>query len=490
MRLSELLEGIDHEVLKGDAYVGIQGISMDSREVKEGFAFVCIRGAVRDGHEFIDEALRAGAIALVIDRREDTVLEKANLRAVTVVYTKDSRAALAHMAAAWHGYPAQKLITIGITGTKGKTTTSYMIKSILENAGRKVGLIGTNEVIIGRKHLPARNTTPDALTLHGLMDEMVRAGLDTLVMEVSSQAIKLRRTEGILFDYGIFTNLSPDHIGAAEHRDFREYLECKQALFRQCKVGLVNGDDPYHEEITDHCICSVETYGFGEECSLRAGDLRYERQDGKLGISFRITGLMDFDVYLPLPGRFSAYNALAAVGICRHFRVRESDILRSLRSIKIKGRIEAVDGPMGYTVLIDYAHNPMALASLLETLRQYHPGRLICLFGCGGDRPIMRRRLMGQISGRLADLTVVTDDNPRSEDPAVIRGQIWEGVRETGGEGVIIPDRRDAIRYCLNLAKEGDIIVLAGKGHETDQEIRGVSVDMDERKIVQEIMDT
>ena len=490
MRLTELLKSVVYEVLAGDASVEIRGISMDSREVKEGFAFVCIRGMVCDGHEFIGEALKAGAVALVIERREDATLEKERQESATVVFVKDSRSALAHMAAAWYGYPDRKLITIGITGTKGKTTTSYMIKSILENAGRKVGLIGTNEVIIGRRHLPARNTTPDALTLHSLLDEMVRAGLDTLVMEVSSQAIKLRRTEGILFDYGIFTNLSPDHIGTAEHRDFREYLECKQELFRQCKVGLVNGDDPYQKEITDHCTCSVETYGFGEECSLRAGHLRYERQDGKLGISFQIMGAMDFEVYLPLPGMFSAYNSLAAIGICRHFRVRESDILRSLRTIKIKGRIEAVDGTKGYTVLIDYAHNPMALASLLETLRQYHPGRLICLFGCGGDRPIMRRHLMGQISGRLADLTIVTDDNPRSEDPAVIRGQIWEGVRETGGEGVIIPDRRDAIRYCLKLAKEGDIIVLAGKGHETDQEIKGMSVDMDERKIVREIIDT
>lgn len=495
-----MLTEVTFEILEGNTQVEVRGLSMDSREVSNGAVFVCIQGMVCDGHEFVTSALNAGAVALVTARRDETFWRK--IRAwqgthpeaeITVVYAEDTRRALAHMAAAWYGYPDRELITIGITGTKGKTTTSYMIRSILENAGRRVGLIGTNEVVIGRKHLPAGNTTPEALALHGYMREMADAGLDTLVMEVSSQAIKLKRTEGILFDYGIFTNLSPDHISPAEHKDFQEYLECKRQLFRQCRIGLVNGDDPYVKAITEQGTCKLETYGVGMGCDLQAKNVHYEKKDGKLGVSFQVAGLMDFGAYLPLPGTFSVYNALAAIGICRHFRVRESDIQRSLRSIKVKGRIETVDGiegVHGFTVLIDYAHNPMALASLLETLREYHPARLICLFGCGGDRPVMRRRLMGQISGRLADLTVVTDDNPRSEDPAVIRSQIWEGVREAGGEGIVIQNRRDAIAYCLHLAKEGDIIVLAGKGHEIEQEIKGVSVSMDEREIVREIMNT
>lgn len=493
----EFLVGTEHQLIAGNGDEEVVGLTMDSRKVLPGYVFVCLEGAVCDGHDFTKEAIQKGAIALVISRNDASYLETlrgivgdGSTNSVTIIYTKDTRSVLASMSAIWFEHPARKLTTIGVTGTKGKTTTTYMIRSILENAGRRVGLIGTNEVIIGRKHLEAGNTTPESLMIHGYLREMVEAGLDTVVMEVSSQAIKQKRTEGILFDFGIFTNLSPDHIAPHEHKDFAEYLSCKRALFRQCRRGLVNGDDPYVKQVTEGCTCELETYGMREDCMLRAKDIRFEMPDGKIGVSFQVSGLMDFPAYLPMPGRFSVYNALAAISICRHFHVRETDIQRSLRATKVKGRIEAVEGPKGVAVLIDYAHNAMALASLLETLREYHPKRLICLFGCGGDRPAMRRRMMGQISGRLADLTVITDDNPRSEDPAAIREQIREGTMETGGECVVIPNRVEAIGYCMTHAKEGDIIVLAGKGHETYQEIRGKRYEMDERKIVREILTT
>ena len=547
MLLRELLEDSSHAVLRGSEDIEIQGITADSRAVEPGMAFFCMAGAAQDGIDYVAEALTKGAIAIVADRDgeqqpsdeakefekevcgeevceknvcEKTVYEKGDWQAserlariisivdkreaalaesaegsaygkemlsVTVVFVENIRKTLAYASDIWYGHPSSELVTIGVTGTKGKTTTTYLIKSILENAGRRVGLIGTNEVIIGRKHLEAGNTTPDALLLQSLLRQMVSEGLDTVVMEVSSQALKLHRTDGISFDYGIFTNLSPDHVAPGEHRDFEEYLECKRRLFLQCRIGIVNGDDPYVDRITEGHACALETYGMNEGNELRASDIVCERKENKLGVQFHVTGEADFGAWIPMPGRFSVYNALAAISLCRHFRVRESDIQRSLRAAKVKGRIEVALAKKDYAVIIDYAHNPMALASLLETLRAYARGRLICLFGCGGNRPVMRRRQMGRISGEMSDVTIVTDDNPRDEDPAKIRKQIVEGVEEVRGAYIEIAGRREAIRYALSHAKAGDLIVLAGKGHETYQEIRGQKLPMDERSIIREM---
>ncbi len=510
MTLRELLTGSDALFLRGNEDREVKGITADSGKVAPGTVFFCIQGMARDGADYAKEAVERGAVAMIAgiesdvtpgrtgtmpdsepwmhDDRLQMLLENAGEN-VAVVCVRNVRKALARASDAWNGHPSGKLVTIGVTGTKGKTTTTYLIKSILENAGRRVGLIGTNEVIIGRRHLAAGNTTPDATLLHDYFRQMVEEGADTVVMEVSSQAIKHSRTDGILFDYGIFTNLSPDHVAPGEHRDFEEYLECKRELFRQCRIGIINGDDPYAQRITEGCTCKIETYGLNEENELRARNVTLERFDGKLGVRFQTAGLMEFEARIPMPGSFSVYNALAAIYLCKHFRVRESDAQRSLAAAKVKGRIETVLEKDGYVVLIDYAHNPMALSSLLETLRAYHPGRLICLFGCGGDRPVMRRRLMGRISGEKADLTIVTDDNPRSEDAATIRKQIAEGIREVQGSYVMVPGRREAIRQALSMAKEGDLIVLAGKGHETYQEIKGKTYPLDERDIIREIVD-
>ena len=511
MTLGELLRGSDAVCLRGAEEIvkeivikeelalreeiEVTGIAADSRRVASGEVFFCMAGMAHDGADFAKEAVERGAVALVAEHGAVALaaerIDKLQAIAedgVPVFLVGNVRRALALASAAWYGHPAQKLVTIGVTGTKGKTTTTYLIKSILENAGHRVGLIGTNEVIIGRRHLAAGNTTPDALLLHEYFREMVQEGLDIVVMEVSSQAIKLHRTDGIVFDYGIFTNLSPDHVAPGEHKDFQEYLECKRELFRQCRYGIVNGDDPYVGRITEGCVCELETYGLGASNELRGEQIVFDRFSGNLGVRFHTAGLMEFEAQLPMPGSFSVYNGLAAICLCRHFRVRESDMQRSLAAAKVKGRIETVLKKDGYAVLIDYAHNPMALASLLETLREYQPERLICLFGCGGDRPAMRRRLMGRISGEKAELTIVTDDNPRSEDPAVIREQIAEGVREAGGEYLLIPGRREAIRQALGMAREGDLIVLAGKGHETYQEIQGEMIPMDERRMIREMV--
>lgn len=485
MKLADLLETLDYECIQGTTDVEVGAVVYNSREITPGSLFICIEGAVYDGHGFASQAVESGAVA-VVTSKPVTGLEGKN---VSVIRVADTRYAMAYISAAWFGHPAEKLKVIGITGTKGKTTTTYLVKSILEHAGLKVGLVGTIEAIIGETHIHANNTTPESYRLQEDFARMVDAGLDAVVMEVSSQALKLHRTQGFVFDYGIFTNLEPDHIGPNEHADFEEYLECKGRLFRQCRVGIVNGDDIHTANVVEGHSCELETFGTGEACMLRARNLELVQGPGELGVGFQVAGLMDFDVRMPFPGRFSVYNALCAIAICRHFQVEIPAIREALESVKVKGRIERVDVSDRFTVLIDYAHNAMALESLLTTLREYRPGRLVCMFGCGGTRSRQRRYEMGEVSGRLADFTVITSDNPRFEEPKAIMEDIKIGIGKTDGKYVEICDRREAIAYCLSNAKEGDLIVLAGKGHEDYQEIKGIKYPMDEREIIQKLLE-
>ena len=486
MRLSELLTGLDYTCIKGTIDTEVTGVFYDSREeVKKGSLFVCIEGANFDGHSYAAQMAAAGVNVLVVSKPVELPAEQD----VTVIQVDNTRYAMAFISAAWFGHPAEKLKVIGITGTKGKTTTTYLVKSILENAGYKVGLVGTIEVIIGDTHIHANNTTPESYLLQEYFARMVEAGLDTVVMEVSSQALMQHRSQGFVFDFGIFTNLEPDHIGPNEHASFEEYLACKGLLFKQCKVGIVNGDDNHWQQVTEGHTCELENFGLGEHCMLRAEDLKLMRKPGELGVSFHVKGLMDFEAKVPNPGRFSAYNALAAIAICRHFRVKETDIQNALLAAKVKGRIEMVKVSEHFTLLIDYAHNAMALESLLGTLREYEPNRLVCLFGCGGNRSRQRRFEMGEVSGKLADLTIITSDNPRFEEPQAIIDDIKVGMAKTSGKYVEICDRKEAIGYAISHGQEGDIIVLAGKGHEDYQEIKGVKYPMDERVLIQELLD-
>jgi len=351
-----------------------------------------------------------------------------------------------------------------------------------------VGLVGTIEVIIGDEHIHANNTTPESYLLQEYFARMVDAGLDTVVMEVSSQALMLHRTQGFVFDYGIFTNLEPDHIGPNEHASFEEYLHCKGLLFKQCKVGIVNGDDEHWQAVTEGHTCALESFGMGEHCMLRAENRQLVHKPGELGVTFHVTGLMNFDVEVPMPGKFSVYNALAAIAICRHFKVDEEAIKKALLQAKVKGRIEMIKVSDQFTLLIDYAHNAMALESLLTTLREYEPHRLVSLFGCGGNRSRQRRFEMGEVSGRLADLTIITSDNPRFEEPQDIINDIKTGMAKTDGKYVEICDRKEAITYAIEHGEPGDIIVLAGKGHEDYQEIKGVKHPMDERDLIRDIL--
>ena len=504
MKIAELVSKLDYHfnTLSG-AYITdtdkvralrgtqISEIVNDSRKISKDCLFFCIVGAVRDGHEFARQALMDGAAALVVQKDLDlSDLEgKTPVKDPVIVRVQDTRYAMAYIAAAYYKNPASEMKIIGVTGTKGKTTTTYMVKSILEAAGLKVGLIGTIETLYGDVRIKAHNTTPESTVLQKTFRDMADAGIQAVVMEVSSQALMLHRTQGFIFDLGIFTNLSPDHIGPAEHKDFDDYLGCKSLLFRQCRVGIVNADDPYHERILDGRTCSVETYGLSPKADLYADNLQLIKKPGELGVAFDVKGLLDFHAGVPAPGRFSVYNALCAIAVCRHFDVTAEEIKKALLKVHVKGRIEMVRVSDDFTLMIDYAHNAMALDSLLTTLREYNPHRLVCLFGCGGNRARSRRFEMGEVSGKLADLSIITSDNPRDEEPMAIIEDIVTGIRRTDGKFVTIPDRKDAIRYAIRSGEPGDIVVLAGKGHEDYQEIKGHRYPMDERVLIREILE-
>lgn len=480
MKLNQLLERVSYKCLQGSLDIEVKNVVNDSRRVEPGSLFFCIRGAVTDGHKYVPEVVEKGAVVLVVEEPVEAPAD------VAVIQVEDTRYAMALISAAWYGYPAEQMKIIGITGTKGKTTTTYMVKSILESAGYKVGLIGTIEVIIGSHVIPASNTTPESTTIQKYFREMADAGCQIAVMEVSSQGLMLHRTAGIPFEIGIFTNIEPDHIGPAEHSSFEDYLECKSRLFRQCRLGIFNADDKHLEQILAGHTCEVETFGLSEKAGLRAEDLHLVSRPGYLGIKYTAEcsgsiipgepGTEQFEVEIDIPGRFSVYNSLTAIAICRHFKVEVSDIQKALKEAKVKGRVEMVKVSDEFTLMIDYAHNAMALESLLTTLKEYNPHRLVCLFGCGGNRSKLRRYEMGEVSGKLADLTVITSDNPRFEEPQDIIEDIKTGIGRTDGAYVEICDRREAIAYVISHAEEGDIIILAGKGHEDYQEIDRKSV--------------
>lgn len=483
MKLSALLERLEYECVQGSLDVDVKSVVNDSRKAEDGALFFCIKGAVSDGHKYAAEVAGKGAAVLIVQDEVEVPED------VTVIKVADSRYAMALISAAWFGYPAEQLKVIGITGTKGKTTTTYMVKSILESAGHKVGLIGTIEAIIGDEVMPASNTTPESYTVQEYFRKMVDEGCDCVVMEVSSQGLMLHRTAGVEFEIGIFTNIEPDHIGPAEHASFEEYMACKGLLFRQCRIGIVNADDKHLDQVLEGHTCKIETFGFSESADLWASDVKLVKEPGYLGVSYRARGLIDMEVEIDIPGKFSVYNSLTAIAICLHFGVSRDNIRQALKQAKVKGRIEMVKVSDDFTLMIDYAHNAMSLKSLLSTLREYQPKRLVCVFGCGGNRSRARRYEMGEVSGQLADFTVITSDNPRYEKPEDIIADIETGIKKTDGEYIRIPDRKEAIAYAIHNGRPGDVIVLAGKGHEDYQEIEGKKHPMDERVLIAQILE-
>lgn len=481
MLLSNILKNIEYECSTSNLNFEISDIVYDSRKIIKNSLFVCLSGCNCDGHKFYSEAIKNGAIAIIAEH-------DLNTSDVPVIITPNTRKALATMSANFFNNPASEITTIGITGTKGKTTTSYMIKSILEHSGNKVGIIGTIGIEINGEIIKTDNTTPESYEIQKYLRKMVDNGCKYMIMEVSSLGLKWHRTDGFNFNYGIFTNFSSDHIGNNEHENLQEYLECKSLLFQNCDIGLINIDDVNYKQIINNHTCKIITFGFSKNADFIASNKLLVSKPNYLGVQFNINGNLNLEVNVNIPGNFSIYNALAAAALCHTINISNKYILQGLNNVKVKGRVESVKVPGKYTLLIDYAHNAISMENILKTLKEYSPNRLITLFGAGGNRDKNRRYEMGEVSGKLSDISVVTSDNSRFENVEDIISDIKIGISKTNGKYVVIPDRKEAIKYCIENAQDGDIIVLAGKGHEDYQEINGIKHHFDEREIINDIL--
>ncbi len=473
MKLSELLQSV--ETVGTVADVCVRSIAYDSRAVEPGDVFVCIKGYATDGHQYVQKAIENGAAAIVA---QDSVEAD-----VPVVYVKDSRMALAQMSRVYYGKPDEKMKIIGITGTNGKTTVTYLIKHILEHYGHKVGLIGTNQNMIGDVVLPTQRTTPESKELYLMFADMANAGCSHVVMEVSSHALYLSRVGGIQFEVGVFTNLTQDHLDF--HGDMENYYLAKAMLFDVCKKSVVNTDDAYGKRIA-RLAPNLLDYSVDTASALQASDIEISAK----GVLYDAEHNGErTSVHVAIPGMFSVYNSLAALGCVMQLGIQTDDAVRALLTAHgVKGRAEVVPTSTPYTVLIDYAHTPDGLENILSTVNEFKKARLITVFGCGGDRDRTKRPLMGETAARLSDFVVVTSDNPRMEDPEAILDDIIPGIEKTDCPYVRIANRKEAIAYALSHAEAGDIIVLAGKGHETYQILNTGTIHFDEREVVYELL--
>ena len=489
MELKKILAGLEGLKVKGSLDVEINNVRNNSKDVSANDMFVAVKGFDSDGHEHIEEAINNGA--KVILAQEDTINKnviKEIKDDVTLVLAKDTRYALAICACNFYQNPSKKFKLIGVTGTKGKTTTTYMIRDILEKKGIKVGLIGTvASYVCDRKIANNENTTPESLKLQEIFSKMVEEKCEVVVMEVSSQSLKLERVVGCDFDIGIFTNLSEDHISSKEHPDMEDYFNSKVKLFKMCKKGFINADDVYATRIPKLAPeCQISTYGIDNHCDLLAKDITVTNQY----VDFKVKiGDKNERVKVSIPGRFSVYNSLAAIAVALEFGATADNIKDALLDIRVPGRSELVDNKLGLTIMIDYAHTPTSLEKILSSVKIYTKGRVISVFGCGGDRDKNKRPMMGEVSGRVADYTIITSDNPRTEAPEQIVKDVEEGIKKTNGKYECIVDRVEAIRKAIKMANKRDIIVLAGKGHEQYQEINKKRYPFDEVEIVNKIID-
>ena len=474
MKLKELLKDIPVLACTVDPELEIEAVHYDSRKVTPGSLFVAVTGFASDGNRFIPMALGKGAVAVVTAKKpqED----------IPYVLVESDRLALALLGCNFYGHPSKAMTMIGVTGTNGKTSTTLLLKQVLEKVlGAKVGLIGTMANMIGDEEIPTERTTPESFDLQALFGRMRDAGCSHVVMEVSSHAITLDRIGGTHFDIAAFTNLTEDHLDF--HKTMDAYCDAKAELFRRCDKAVVNVDDSYSGRILDAASCPVLITSVATENGLHAKDLELLSE----GISFTaVCGEETAEVHLPIPGKFTVYNALTVLGIARQLGISLTDCAGALKTAQgVKGRVEVVPTPgKPYSVLIDYAHTPDGLENVLSSVKDFCKGRVIGVFGCGGDRDPMKRPIMGEIGVKLSDLAVITSDNPRTEEPMAIIEDILKGVKQEYGEYIVMEDRRKAIRYAMDIAKKDDIIVLAGKGHETYQEINGKKYHLDEREEV------
>lgn len=487
MNLKSVLVGIEGLKAKGSLNLDISSIECDYRTVKQGSLFVAIKGYEYDGHTFIEKAIEKGAKAIIFEEGAN-YKDFINNKDITFIMAPNTRLALSICSCNFFDNPSKKMKIIGITGTKGKTTTSFMLKRIFEKAGKKVGLIGTIAVYIGdNKVKNSDRTTPEGNKLQEILAKMYELGVEIVIMEVSSQSLKLDRVAGIEFYAGIFTNLSEDHISKTEHKDMEEYLNCKVKLFDMCKYAIINADNVYTYKVIEEIKnkCDVSTYGIDNYCDLLAKDVTVTNTyaDFKVKLENR-----NERVKVSIPGRFSVYNSLAAIKVAELFNIDKDTIKVALEDVKVLGRSELVDNKLDLKIMIDYAHTPDSLENILKTAKQYTTGNVICLFGCGGDRDKNKRHIMGEISGRLADYTIITSDNPRTEKPEEIIEQIENGLKKTKGKYECIVDRKEAIAKAISMEKKNDLLIIAGKGHEMYQEIEKEQLPFDERKIVKDII--
>lgn len=472
-----------------DIFGEIEGITFDSREVKENYLFVAITGVVTDGHIYIPKAIELGASVIICENKEMYLKYKVEYPDKTFFLVKNARRALAIVSKAFYDNASDKLTIIGLTGTKGKTSTSFMIAKILNEAGKRCGIIGTTGAYFEDLYIEMNHSTPESRDLHALFSKMLSLGATHVVMEVSSQALMMYRVYGIEFEVGVFTNISPDHIGDGEHKDFDDYLYCKSKLFTMCKKAVINADSDKAQYILDVCKVndvSVTTYGCeNTSVTYRAQNENFFIKDG-MKTKFDIVEKDNIhSIEVSVPGKFSVFNALCATSVAFTMGIDIEHIRKALSNVKVIGRIEPVENKnLKAPVIIDYAHNAMSLESLFTAVKAYNPKRIICVFGCGGNRSKLRRYEMGEISGKFADLSIITADNSRFEELDDIISDILIGMHKTDGQYEIVKDRKEAIYRAIDLSEEGDIILLAGKGQETYLDVKGVKTHFDEREVV------
>ena len=475
MLLSCLAKPTAHTLIGED--VEVKELKYNSRKVEKGDVFCCVVGTLADGHKYAPQAVEAGAAALVVERKLDIDIPQ--------ILVENTRIAMAEMAAAYYGNPADEMVMVGITGTNGKTSTSYMLKAIAERMGKKVGLIGTIRNMIGDIIIDTERTTPESVDLQRILRQMKDENVDVVIMEVSSHSLDQKRVHGITYDVGCFTNLTQDHLDY--HKTFQNYFAAKKLLFAQCKKAVINLDDSYAADMVAGMNLPVLTVGVREKADVTASEIDITTRGVQFDFNYRnVTSRFN----VPIPGLFSVFNAMSAAGIALALGWTLDSIKYGLEHmVGVSGRLEPLPtGKNEFTVLLDYAHTPDALENLLKTVRGFATGRVVTLFGCGGDRDQAKRPIMGEIAGRFSDFAIVTSDNPRSEDPMQIIASVDDGVKKSGCEYIVIENRRDAIEYALKNARKNDVIILAGKGHENYQEINGGKHHFDEKEIVAEIL--
>lgn len=487
MKLQEIMNNVQFSLNNGDweniKNNEILDITYNSAKSKPGFIFIALVGETVDGHNYALDAYNKGCRTFILQHD----LEQLGDDCIKIL-VENTRTTLSRISANFFGNPSKELTIIGITGTKGKTTVTNYISTVLNSAGLNTGVIGTNGTFYNGKFEKTVNTTPESYELHRLFRTMLDEGVKAITMEVSSGGLMMHRVDDVDFDIAIFSNLSEDHIGPKEHPTFEHYLSCKAKLFTMCRYGIINCDDPYANEIIKNATCHIDTFSINNASTLQATDICYSNSLSSIGVDFNVlTSKGSTKFHICSPGTFSIYNALAVIGVCRRLGIDSETAVNALKNAKVDGRVQVLPILPYATVIVDYAHNGMSLETILKTLKEYKPNRILCLFGSVGGRTVGRRKELGDVAAKYCDISVLTSDNPDFEEPLNIIKDIEPSFIKTGANYIIEPNREEAIKRILNLAKEGDIILLAGKGHEKYQLIKGERVPFDETKIAADV---